>query len=166
MLPDNLKEKAAAFAQTQQDIEASRKLWSDTTKPLLKATLETIAKETAIGLHVQVLDWSRNSEAVSLTFGIRPSGIVEKTNTGAKSFMKHGGRINFSQAYNGEVFVLIAYPYVDERVTQAELKTVGRYNPRSITEPFIYEMVEQFLNEMITWEKASSSTQIGFTLGK
>jgi hypothetical protein len=163
----DLKRKAdqiqAAFTQTEQ----SRKLWREEKKQLLITVLGQIAQASGLKLEVQNLDWITNSEGVNLLFSVYPSGMVEKYENGFRSYIKHGGYIVFAQAYNGDIFVLINYPWIEEKVTRAETKTLGKFNPKEITEAFIYEKVGLFFDEMLMWETDSSSrTSIGFATSR
>ncbi|MDO8930075.1 MAG: hypothetical protein Q7W54_13955 [Bacteroidota bacterium] len=78
--------------------------------------------------------------------------------------MKKGGTIAFSQAYNGEVFVIIIYPFVDKFVSQAENKLLGKFKPETISEDFIVSKVSIFIDEMIKWEKSTYGNSIGFKM--
>lgn len=91
-----------------------------------------------------------------------PSGIFQKTERGSRAFVKKGGVITFSQAYNGQIFVIIIYPNVEEFVGESEVNVLGRYKPEDITEEFIFAKVEKFLEEMTKWETSISSNRIGF----
>lgn len=157
-------------------IEANRKLWQEEKKELLKTTLKKIKEESGLDLSVQYLSDRTNSEGVNLTFGKGYSGIYEKNSTSMKSYVKTGGYIVFSQAYNGKVFVIIGYPYIEDTVSQAPARVVGKYNPEDITENFICEAVDLFLEEMIKWEtdvstnseaeEEASRNPVGFAYGK
>jgi hypothetical protein len=173
-----LKTKAdllkAAFAERDEN----RRLWKDETKARLLAVLQQIAKETKLGLQVQDADWTDNAEAVGLVFSVMPSGLVEikgdmvdaqaanSLNQERTHLLKHGGYLNFSQNYNGSLFVYIGYPYVDKRIPQAESKPLGQFSPREVTEAFIREQAVVFLTEMVEWELRSSSQRIGFVFDK
>lgn len=159
---EDLKEKVNGLTQAQQNIEANRETWAEKTKPLLIDILGRIAKEFPIGWHVQKLDWDKNLEGVNITFGPTNSGIKTKTETSVKAHIKHGGTIVFSQAYNGEIFVIILYPYVDEFVGKIENKVLGKFPPSAIDENFIVSRVAEFLDEMKKWEESTPSSIIGF----
>ena len=159
---EDLKAKVDNFSNALENIEFNRETWAEKTKPLLQQTLKQIASEYPIGWHVQTLDWDKNLEGVNITFGPTNSGIKTRTETSVKAYTKHGGTIVFSQAYNGEVFVIILYPHVDEFVGQSEHKVLGRFAPTDITETFIVKQVSEFLDEMVKWENATPSANIGF----
>jgi len=73
-----------------------------------------------------------------------------------KAYIKWGGALAFSQAYNCEVHTLITYPYVDEVVAQNKHTLLIRMEPGKITDEFIYARVYDFLGEMLNWELVTS----------
>ena len=121
---------------------------------------------TPIGWNVQILDWTKNSEGVNITFGPERSGIIEKTESTFKSYIKEGGTIAFSQAYNGDIFVIIIFPFIDKLVSQTDNKLLGKFNPEIISEDFIIKHVSTFLDEMIKWEKSTYGNRVGFKTEK
>ncbi len=159
---DELKSKIDEYQSTQGAIQKNRKTWQEQTKPILIETLNKIKEEFPIGWHVQILDWVKNSEGVNITFGAMPSGITEKSEKSFRSYVKKGGTIVFSQAYNGEIFVIILFPSVDELVSEADNKLLGKFSPDTITEEFIVDKVSIFLEEMIKWEKSTYGNRLGF----
>lgn len=161
---ENLKPQIDNLLTTFDIIKQNRECWQTKTKSLLAETLTKITTQYPIGLHVQILDWTKNSEGVNITFNPKPSGISERTDKSEKRYMKEGGTITFSQAYNGEVFVIIIYPFVDKFVSQAENKLLGKYKPETITEDFIISKVSIFIDEMIKWEKSTYGNSIGFKM--
>lgn len=158
----NLKEKVDALNMANHNIAKNREVWATKTKPLLVEVLGQIVREFPIGWYVQKLDWDQNLEGVNITFKPTNSGIVTKTNSSAKSYLKHGGTIVFSQSYNGEVFVIILYPYVDNFVGKSDNLILGRFNPGIIDEEFIVKKVAEFLDHMIVWEESTPQSKIGF----
>jgi hypothetical protein len=161
---ENLKPKIDELLTTFDIIKQNRECWQTKTKSLLTEILTKITTEYPIGWQVQILDWTKNSEGVNITFNPKPSGISEMTDKSAKSYIKEGGTIAFSQAYNGEVFVIIFYPFVDKFVTQTENKLIGKFKPETITEDFINSKVSIFIDEMIKWEKSTYGNSIGFKI--
>ncbi|MDB5268747.1 MAG: hypothetical protein JWP58_1787 [Hymenobacter sp.] len=175
MTIETIKQKGEQLKAALATIESNRKLWQDEKKGLLKTTLEQIKSELGFDMQVQSLTYTTNSEGINLTFNNGYSGIYEKTKTSMKSYAKHGGYIVFSQAYNGKVFVIIGYPYIEGIVTQGDAIAVGKFNPEEITADFIYKQVSFFLDEMIKWEIDTSvdsqedearANSVGFVFGK
>ena len=161
---DDLNSKVDEFLQAQINIKNKREIWTAQTKPLLIQTLGVIKENYHLDWHIQILDDIQNSEGVNLTFGHSPSGFKEITKTTMRSFVKRGGTIVFSQAYNGDIFVVIMYPYIEDFVTEAENKLIGRFDPSAINEGFIVENVSKFIDEMIKWEKSTSYNRVGFKI--
>jgi hypothetical protein len=161
---DDLKTKIEEFNFTQVQIQKNRQIWTDETKTLLINTLNKIAEKFDIGWYVQVMDLDKNSEGVNITFKPTRSGIIRKNETSMKSFLKEGGTIAFSQAYNGEIFVIILYPFVKDFVSESENKLLGKFNPSLINEDFIVKKVSIFIDEMIKWEKTTYNKKIGFKI--
>src|SRR5664279_4934904 len=98
---ENLKPQIDNLLTTFDIIKQNRECWQTKTKSLLAETLTKITTQYPIGWHVQILDWTKNSEGVNVTFNPKPSGISERTDKSEKRYMKEGGSITFSQAYNG-----------------------------------------------------------------
>lgn len=158
----DLKSKIDELKEAQETINLKREEWQKSTKPTLIRVLTELKETYKVGWHVQVLDRTRNSEGVNITFGLNHSGISEKTDKSHKYYIKRGGTIVFSQAYNGDIFVIIIYPSVDELVGESENKLLGRFEPKDIQDKFILEKVSIFIDELIKWEKTTYGGQIGF----
>ena len=160
---DKLQQQSEYFKDALQKIKDKRELWQKETKPLLISTLETIKKSINLDWHVQILDWTKNSEGVNIILNTQPSGMVDiGANNSFKHYMKKGGGIVFSQAYNGDVFIIVMYPEVEELVSCIDNKLIGRFKPRHITQELILSKVEEFLSEMTNWERNSYGNKIGF----
>lgn len=160
-----LKSKASLLAAEFMTTESRRALWRDRTKEYIFSTLSNIVKETSLPCFVQKNEFYTNHEGVNLQFGSRPSGIsrTSRTSTGTtmENLVLSSGYITFSQSYNGKVFVIIVYPYVEGIVGKSEPLVVGQYEHVDINEPFIYSHVCRFLDEMIMWEN-NTKPMIGF----
>ena len=75
--------------------------------------------------------------------------------------MKIGGRfLNFSQLYNGDIVVIIGFPYVVELMEEINPLEIGKFHPSLITEEFIYDKVGIFLNKMIQWERSTQDDNL------
>ncbi|MCX6252937.1 MAG: hypothetical protein NTV31_00435 [Bacteroidia bacterium] len=163
---EDLKNKVEDFQDTLDIIKQNREFWQSKTKSILIDTLTRITTDYPIGWNVQKLDWTKNSEGVNITLGPSRSGFVENTGNSFKSHTKDGGTITFSQAYNGEIFVIIIYPFIDGFVTQAENKLLGKVKPEEVTEDFIINKFAIFIDEMIKWEKSTYGNRVGFKIEK
>ncbi|WP_373060518.1 hypothetical protein [Zunongwangia sp. H14] len=162
MTLQDLKEKVDNYKNSIEKVSQNREYWQNHTKPLLKDTLEKIKETYPLDWNVQVLDWTSNSEGVNITFGKKPSGIYEQTETSSRHYVKKGGTIVFSQAGNGDVFIIILYPSIEELVSEKEHKVLGKISPEKITEELIIENVGVFLDEMAKWENSNEQNSLGY----
>ena len=150
------------WIKTQEDINERRLNWTHTTRDRIRLLLEAIKGQSGLpDLSIQVIAGNTNGEGVNIGFKPANSGIVESAGQQTKALTKHGGRLCFSQGYNGKVFVIILYPYVEDRVGQLENKVIGHHDPREIDENFVVSAFEQFMAEMTAWE-SSDRTPIGY----
>ena len=78
---------------------------------------------------------------------------------------KYGGYLCFAQSYNGNIYVFIIYPYVEEYVGQMENKLLATHEPIEFTTDLIIGYFEKFINEMVEWE-IQDRNPIGFKLNK
>lgn len=160
---EKIKGKIDIYKQALNDVNERRKYWVENTKELLQKTLRSIAKDFDIGWHSQTLDERSNYETINLTFGKLGSGIIERTEKRTRAFIKDGGTLVFCQTHIGTVAVIIMYPSIEELVFSIEKnKLIKEVSPQEVTEEFIYEQVEKFLDEMTKWEKSSPYDKIGF----
>ena len=161
---EELSAKIEEYKSAQDKIKLNRELWINKIKPLLIETLYKIKDSFDLGWQVQILNDVKNSEGVNITFEFSRSGFVRTTTKTIRSYLKKGGTIVFSQAYNGEIFVIILYPYVEEFVSESKNKLLGKFDPQIIDEGFIIEKVATFLDEMIKWEKSTYYNRVGFKI--
>jgi len=159
---EDLTTKIEEFKLTQDKIQKNREIWTSQTKPILIETLGKIKEKFDLEWHVQILDEVKNSEGVNITFGFKRSGFKSVSDKTMRSYLKKGGTIVFSQAYNGEIFVIILYPFVEEFVSESDNKLLGKFDPLIINEDFIVEKVSTFIDEMIKWEKSTFYNRVGF----
>lgn len=132
--------------------------WLDETKPFLQKTLKTISSNTNTNWYVQTVDHVKNLENVNLQF----FSTVE-VKDGQKEYRTKGGALIFAQSFNGEIYVIITYPYVEEWITQREAEVITTVTPEDITEDFVCLQVEKFLDEMIKWQShIQKYTPMGF----
>jgi hypothetical protein len=158
-------EKVGKYKEALAQIAENRKLWKDKTKDLIYDTLVACKSGTDLDWQVQKVERIENLQAVNIHFNKQPSGFVEHTNSGVKAHVKKGAALCFSQAYNGQIFIIYSYPHVDEWVEQLADKTVEKMAPSVLTEDFIVSHLGKFLTEMTFWESSNMSTRIGFTTG-
>ena len=159
---EDLKTKIDSYKESQELIENNRKTWQEKTKVLLLETLNKIKDSYPINWHIQNFKWKENLEVVNITFGPTPSGIMDINEKLSKPYMKRGGTLAFSQAIDGDVYVIIVYPSIEDILSDSGNKIIGKYSPNLISESFIIEKVSKFIDEIVIWEKSSYGNPIGF----
>jgi len=160
---ERIKSKAEKFQNALLETIRKRDLWDKQTKDLIYSILSTIKGHANLDMQVQKVPGGKNMEAVNLQFNKSSSGLVENAGHSTKVFVKYGGYIAFSQAYNGDIWVIMAYPYVEEFVSQKEHEVLDKVAPENITEDYIIDKVEHFLDRMTEWETGKFQTEaIGF----
>lgn len=160
---EDLRKEVDNFKVALQEIVRKRNQWEYETKNKIIETLKAVQQEFDLDWSVFVLEPTRNMEGVNLTFGNSFSGVYTESENGTKNYAKTGGSLVFSQAYNGDVFILLMYPNIDGLLDKTEPeKMLGKFDPVKIDEVFIYQKVSEFLIEMTDWESSKSSHAVGF----
>ncbi|MEB3347673.1 hypothetical protein U6A24_19505 [Aquimarina gracilis] len=159
---EHLEERVSDYRNSIQTVVDKRMLWKNTTKNVLLKTLKEIAKQYDIGWKVQELNWIRNNEAVNITFDSFPPEMIDCTNLIPAYQFLPGGALIFSQSYNGDVFIFMILPEIENTPRDNNLKELGQYTPDMITEKMIVEKVDEFLKEMIRWEEPSLKNKVGY----
>ncbi|WP_378182844.1 hypothetical protein [Aquimarina sp. SS2-1] len=160
---EHLEERIIDYRTSIKTVVDKRLLWKTTTKPLLIKTLKSIVKLYHIGWKVQELSWIHNNEAVNITFDSFPEELIDCTNQIPAFQFLPGGALIFSQAYNGDVYVFMLFPEVENATQESNMIELGIYTPETITEKLIIEKADEFLKEMIRWEVPTLKTKVGFS---
>lgn len=148
-----IKDKAERFLGALQERDRKRALWNTHTKDLIFNTLSEIkASAPKLEWAVQHVNGGRNLQAVNIQFYTRNSGIVIETGTHRTALIKHGGYITFSQAYNGDIFVILVYPYIEDHTSELPNELLDKISPDNITPDYVLQKVDYFLDKMIGWE--------------
>jgi len=160
---EDLKGDVESYRKTLTEINQKRKLWHTETRALITETLKKITKTYELDWDVFIAESTRNLEGVNLTFGNSFSSVYSENEDGKKSYTKTGGNLVFSQAYNGDVFIILLTPSIDDfQSSQDSQKVIGKVNPSKIDEEFIIQHVSQFLMELADWESLRSTHVVGF----
>jgi len=152
------------------EIEQNRKIWDQNLKPLIIKTFKYVQKKIDLKLKIREINEIKNLEAVRLTFGFLNSGLfVEKKNKKQKIppmvLIKKGGYLSYSQIANGKISVFIHYPYIEGIYGDPDnILEIGIFTAGELTKDGILEHVEQFLEEIVKWEKEEKKL-IGFHSG-
>ncbi|NOQ73381.1 MAG: hypothetical protein GQ574_15350 [Crocinitomix sp.] len=160
---EDLKEDVLNYKNTLKNINQKRKLWHTETKALILNTLKSITKTYELDWDIEIMESTRNLEGINLTLGNSISSTYSEDEKGKKRYAKTGGNLVFSQAYNGDVFIIFMTPSIDNfNIPQDPQKIIGKVNPAKINEEFIILHISQFLIELADWESLMSSHIIGF----
>ena len=160
---EDLKGDVESYRKTLTEINQKRKLWHTETRVLITETLKKITQTYELDWDVFIAESTRNLEGVNLTFGNSFSSVYSENEDGKKSYTKTGGNLVFSQAYNGDVFIILLTPSIDDfQSSQDSQKVIGKVNPSKIDEEFIIQHVSQFLMELADWESLRSTHVVGF----
>ena len=111
---------------------------------------------------MQQLHWINNNEAVNITFESFPTELINSTNKIPAYQFIPGAALVFSQSYNGDVFVFILFPIVENMPIENSTIDLGILSPKEITEKLIIEKVDEFLKEMIKWEVPAIKNKLGY----
>ena len=149
------------------DIESNRANWDQHLKPLILKTFKFVQKKIELNLKIREINELKNLEAIRLTFGYLNSGLfVEKKKHKQEIppmvLVKKGGYLSYSQIANGKISVFIHYPYIEDIYGEPDkILEVGIFAPLDLTRDMILSHIEQFLDEIVKWEKEEKKL-IGF----
>lgn len=168
---NNIKNKSQELNEIIVGAKTIREKWQKGKKHFIKETLEEIVKETSLDCYVGINDEMINRETVYLTFGNKPSGI-EYNSINAYNILekkkgiltKYGGSLNFSLINNGQILIWRSCPYIEDVINSSPIKVVEAFKIDELDNNKIVLAVEEFLDEMIRWEKNEEERlpQIGF----
>lgn len=178
MISINLTDSVTRYKLESENKKQKRALWNDSVKQLLIDTISKIVSTHEIGWSMELMGSSTNVEGVTLTFGDIIIGVeptinepitegeeVKPENVEVKYYTKHEGTLAFSQAYTGDIFIIIAYPTIEEIINPRDTQKLEmRVNPSKITAAFIEQQVANFLDEIIKWESSPLYNDIGFVV--
>jgi len=178
MISINLADSVVRYKNESEKKKQKRALWNDSVKQLLIDTISKIVSTHAIGWSMELMGSSTNVEGVTLTFGdiiigVEPTvnetttenAAVKVENTEVKYYTKHEGTLAFTQAYNGDIFIIIVYPTIEEIINPRDTQKLEmRIDPSRITSEFIEQQVANFLDEIVKWESSPLYNDIGFVV--
>lgn len=149
------------------EIESNRANWDQYLRPLILKTFKSIQKKIDLNLKIREINEIKNLEAIRLTFGYLNSGLFveqkkHKQEIPPMVLIKKGGYISYSQIANGKISVFIHYPYIEDIYGEPDkILELGIFAPMEITRDLILGQIEQFLDEIVKWEKEEKKL-IGF----
>lgn len=159
---DHLAERVADYKASIETVVAKKTEWQLRTKAILLDTLKSIVSQYDLGWRVQELDWIHNNEAVNIAFESFPPELMDCTNKIPAYQFIPGGALVFSQSDNGDVFVIVLFPVIDNAPIDNNILELGVFNPNEITQKLVVEKVDEFLKEMIKWEVPSVKKKVGY----
>lgn len=159
---EHLEERITDYRNSIKTVVDKRMLWKNKTKDVLLKTLHEIVKQYDIGWKVQELSWIHNNEAVNITFDSFPPELIDCTNLIPAYQFLPGGTLIFSQSYNGDIYIAMLFPEVENSPQENNVTELGTHTPESMTEKFIVEKVDEFLKEIIKWEVPSLKNKVGY----
>ena len=159
---EHLEERVLDYKKSIETVVDKKTLWKTKIKVLLVKTLTTIVKQYSIGWSVQELHWINNNEAVNITFDSFPQELINCTNEIPTYQFIQGAALVFSQSYNGDVYVFVLFPIIDNMPSENNTIDLGIVNPIDINEKLIVEKVDEFLKEMIKWEVPALKNKLGY----
>lgn len=165
----SLKRKVDRYREVQQNTSAFREAWKNGVRDLIRQSLDQICAETGLAATTEIRSEVDNLEAVALTLGDTPSGLLQILGAGLRrDLIKHNGALIYQQLFNGKILVLIDYPFIENYGDPRPPKTIVICKPQELQPPFFIRHVEEWLEEMIAWEDYDDEEpikRIGFTFG-
>jgi hypothetical protein len=166
---EEIIEKAIAYQtaleSSKKQIEENRKVWNAETNKLIVETFQCVTQKVPnINWEIKNVGAMENLDLLSLGFKSESSGIVGQVEGVFKFFAKIGGKLIYSQVYNGEIYVLIDYPHIEGHVERQSPKFLDKYEPSQISADIILDHINIFLEEMLSWESGTRKL-IGFVNG-
>jgi hypothetical protein len=158
---ENKAEISQAFKKYLESLDKTnerRILWNKDTKRQIVETLELIVSSFKYDWLVQRLEYIENYQTINVCLNNKGSGMIQNikdSDTGysvGHKYIKHGGYLAFCQSYNGNINVIIGFPYIDEWVLPMDTKVIATIEPSQVTEELITEYVITFLQTMTEWE--------------
>ncbi|QRM89343.1 hypothetical protein FG167_08875 [Lacinutrix sp. WUR7] len=159
---EHLEERINDYKKSIEIVVEKKMLWETTTKKNLVEILTTITKQYHIGWKVQQLNWINSNEAVNIIFESFPADLISSTNKIPAYQFIPGAALVFSQSYNGDIFVFILFPIIENMPIENSSIDLGILNPKEINEKVIVEKVDEFLKEMIKWDVPSIKNKLGY----
>lgn len=165
---DDIKVAFEKYTDTLKKTSERRDLWTNETKAKIIETLTLVKDSFKFDWQVQRIEGTQNYQTINICFNQKHSGIVDVTIDEAtgkqksfKVYTKHGGYLAYCQSYNGKINVIIGFPYIDEWVSQMDIKVIDTIEPVQVTEELISKHVIKFLDMMTEWE-GKDRDSIGF----
>lgn len=165
-MEEKIKNLAGEYKKTQQKVSLRRENWLEKIESKLYNYLKEYSDKLDLDWHVDTNSFRNNHHAVYLSFPPKPSGISGKNINGdqvsAKHYIKEPNYLCYSQTINGKIYVWIHFSFVKEIQAKPNHKKLGYIEPKEIKKDLIKRHVEEFLKEIIEYEKQEDKNPIGF----
>lgn len=161
----NFMNKVKQYQQVLQNTLDFRVQWV-ALKELIMSKLSELNEKSKLGAVVELRDDFENMEAIVFDLGIEESGISSRLNHNIKkALVKNRGTLVYQQLFNGKIMVMIQYPSIEGFGEPRQPKIISIYRPDELSEPFIVRHLEEFMQEVLTWEDYDDNApqKIGFT---
>jgi hypothetical protein len=154
-----IRKTSVAYKEILSKIETRRTTWKNDTRNLLLEQLNEVQREVKLNWYVDTDNYLENREVIFLSFNSSPSGIKTvlydeaERETDFRHYVKKGGALLYSQLSDSRVYVSIQYPEIVELKDCGEPKFLDSFEPEELTSDIILHHVQEFLEEMISWEQ-------------
>ena len=166
---ERIKTLSGQLRDVYKEVDLNRQLWHKSVRKMVEKTFELAIKKSRLHLHICYFDDVINLESIQLTFGMMNSGLLiepkkKKGALPAMVLLKRGGLLAYSLLASGKISVAIQFPYIEDVYGSPQnIKEIGTFSPVDITHEMIIGHVEDFLEDMLKWEKEEKKL-IGFHL--
>lgn len=148
-----LNNKISKYIKVKQNTHDYRDQWHKETKSLIKTTLQGVLDNTEMDGEIEVRDEVTNLEVVMLNLGRSKSGVLEKLGgEETRSVVRNNGMLVYQQLFNGKIVVMLVSPFLEGYGEPQPPKSLEILRPDEVNEGFIMRHLEEFLNEITTWE--------------
>jgi hypothetical protein len=146
------------------NIGSRREVWGNEIENLLITTLKSVKAEIKIGLQIQNVKQVNNYSSIIFCLNNTPSGLFKPLGASSvENYIKIGGALVFAQSYNGKINIIVRFPYIENFLSEMDVKVIKTISPELITENLIKEMVAEFFDYMTLWEDENlHSARIGY----
>ncbi|MBK7096511.1 MAG: hypothetical protein IPH57_16180 [Saprospiraceae bacterium] len=148
-----LQKKINQYNEVLKNTDSYREKWETETKGLIVSVTKAIIEQAKLNAEVEIHDQYSGLEGVSLVMGIKDSGIFERLDDDLKkSLIRSNGSLLFQQLFNGKISVWINYPFIEGIGEPRPPAMLEILRPQELKEVIILRFVEQFIDDLTTWE--------------
>lgn len=151
---DKLTELSREFSASLNKITERRTAWRERIKKRTQDILQAIKKNCNLeDMVVEEVLLGQNLEGLNIGFYDCYSGLTVQVGNKPSPIKKIGGRLCFSQAYNGKIYVFIIFPEVEGyKKSHNPTKLLKTLEPSELKQEMIFNYFDVFMKEMVNWE--------------